>query len=38
MAQSQVLERTTDKRDCVVIVGAGFAGFNAAQGAVEPGG
>src|SRR3984957_6074060 len=30
MTQSQVLERT-DKRDCVVIVGAGFAGFNAAR-------
>ena len=31
MAQSQVLEKTTVKRDCVVIVGAGFAGFNAAR-------
>jgi NADH dehydrogenase len=30
MAQSQVLEKTA-KRDCVVIVGAGFAGFNAAR-------
>ena len=30
MAQSQVLEKT-DRRDCVVIVGAGFAGFNAAR-------
>jgi NADH dehydrogenase len=30
MAQSQVLEKT-GKRDCVVIVGAGFAGFNAAR-------
>ena len=30
MAQSQVLEKTR-KRDCVVIVGAGFAGFNAAR-------
>jgi NADH dehydrogenase len=30
MAQSQVLEKT-NKRDCVVIVGAGFAGFNAAK-------
>jgi NADH:ubiquinone reductase (H+-translocating) len=30
MAQSQVLEKT-QKKDCVVIVGAGFAGFNAAR-------
>src|ERR1700723_799072 len=35
MAQSQVLEKAVlekaGKRDCVVIVGAGFAGFNAAR-------
>ena len=35
MAQSQVLEKAVPekagKRDCVVIVGAGFAGFNAAR-------
>ena len=36
MAESQVLERPeakekSQKRDCVVIVGAGFAGFNAAR-------
>ena len=36
MAQSQVQEKSqakekSQKRDCVVIVGAGFAGFNAAR-------